>query len=561
MTGEKRAITWLHLSDLHQRRPGEIENDRHLFHSKGVLSKLLEDIKTTIDSEKLELDFVAFTGDVAWSAHPEEYHVVEDGQEGAERAADFFDKLLKATGLPKERLFIVPGNHDVDWKAIGEYPALAAGLVETLNDGDAVIDFLVPAGSRQRRELAFGKFRNYEEFLQSYFGDAIPFDENKYFYVRHLDLGRRVAILGLNSAWMCGFSRDNDGNALDHGHLLLGEPQVAAALEEAKSADVRIALMHHPFDWLQDFDRRVVEPMLLKDCHFILRGHQHRADFSQIRNPEGDTLVIPAGACYHRCEYRGDGEYNGYNFVRLDFSAGKGTIFWRYFDARRGRGRWAPDVALFGTRGGRWGFDLSEDLVEPEEPPDPEEEPDGYRPIRIFVAAADDVSQEKERLRQVVRELNNTLGHSKRVVLDVLDWQERVVPRVGVRPLQAVLEQFPITCWDILIVILWYSLGAPCGGKHPVKGRPFYGEVEEVFVRAYNHLKDKGRPLIMTYLCKRPVPMSADALQWQQVKDFSSEFRSGREHPGVVAEYRTPSEFVGKVRQDLTRLLMSGKVS
>ncbi len=38
-------------------------------------------------------------------------------------------------------------------------------------------------------------------------------------------------------------------------------------------ADLRIALMHHPFEWLADFDREVCEPLLMERCDFILRGH------------------------------------------------------------------------------------------------------------------------------------------------------------------------------------------------------------------------------------------------------------------------------------------------
>ncbi|MFZ4526304.1 MAG: SUMF1/EgtB/PvdO family nonheme iron enzyme, partial [Chlorobium sp.] len=56
-------------------------------------------------------------------------------------ATQFFDALLKAAGLGKERLFIVPGNHDVDYgdreyvfrhKSFREY--MAGNVREWCND-------------------------------------------------------------------------------------------------------------------------------------------------------------------------------------------------------------------------------------------------------------------------------------------------------------------------------------------------------------------------------------------------------------------------------------------
>ncbi len=49
-------------------------------------------------------DFVIITGDLAYSGKPEEYKAVHN----------FCDELLKASKLAQDRLYFVPGNHDVD---------------------------------------------------------------------------------------------------------------------------------------------------------------------------------------------------------------------------------------------------------------------------------------------------------------------------------------------------------------------------------------------------------------------------------------------------------------
>ena len=68
-----------------------------------------------------------------------------------------------------------------------------------------------------------------------------------------------MAVLGLNSAWL---ARGGDEDRLK---LALGERQVRAALDDALDADLRLALLHHPFDWLRDFDRKECQALLTRD--------------------------------------------------------------------------------------------------------------------------------------------------------------------------------------------------------------------------------------------------------------------------------------------------------
>jgi hypothetical protein len=68
-----------------------------------------------------------------------------------------------------------------------------------------------------------------------------------------------IALLGINSAWMRGRHKDKKGEIDDYGKLAVGEPQVHDALEHIKDAHVRIAVMHHPFDWLMEIDRSRIE--------------------------------------------------------------------------------------------------------------------------------------------------------------------------------------------------------------------------------------------------------------------------------------------------------------
>src|SRR5215475_2167789 len=97
---------------------------------------------------------------------------------------------------------------------------------------------------------------------------------------------------------MCGRNKDAQGEVNDYGYLVVGEPQIYEALTRSASADVILAVLHHPFDWLKEFDRTRIEERLGNACHFILRGHQHMPQVHVVQGPGGDCVVIPAGASY-----------------------------------------------------------------------------------------------------------------------------------------------------------------------------------------------------------------------------------------------------------------------
>jgi 3',5'-cyclic AMP phosphodiesterase CpdA len=94
------GITWLHLSDWHQ--------EGRDFDRQVVRDALIQDIRERekkISSDLAKIDFIVFSGDVAHAGKKEEYEAAKE---------NLFDPLLEATGLTTERLFIVPGNHDLD---------------------------------------------------------------------------------------------------------------------------------------------------------------------------------------------------------------------------------------------------------------------------------------------------------------------------------------------------------------------------------------------------------------------------------------------------------------
>jgi len=160
--GEKHmsTISWLHISDLHFQRSQSYD-------SNIVLKSLLDDIKEILDEESLNLDLILISGDIAYHGVQEEYSIADE----------FFEKLLQITSVPKENLFLVPGNHDVDRKV---NPTIIKGLKTQLIDRNSINDFLI----HEECEVVKKRFKNYNDFAKEY----IPYNLNNLFYTKILML-------------------------------------------------------------------------------------------------------------------------------------------------------------------------------------------------------------------------------------------------------------------------------------------------------------------------------------------------------------------------------------
>lgn len=184
----------------------------------------------------------------------------------------------------------------------------------------------------QKRTKLLSPFKAFTEFMEGYTNQEHP----DYASICNWDInGSKVAILGLNSAWMSGRKKKGKGKIDDKGSLLVGEPQVHDILKLSSDADIKIAVLHHPFDRLIDFDRDNIESRLMKKFNFILHGHQHKPSINVIKGSQGNYILIPAGACYDRRIPEDPRYSNSYNSVHLDFDSQKGTIFLRHWSEPR----------------------------------------------------------------------------------------------------------------------------------------------------------------------------------------------------------------------------------
>ncbi|AKT41923.1 metallophosphoesterase family protein [Chondromyces crocatus] len=277
-TGASRApaetpIRFLHISDFHLRpqRVKRYDQDRVL---RGLL-QLLE-----ADREGFPLDLVFVTGDLGHGGKAEEYAL----------ATDFLRTLMAVSEVPPARIFVVPGNHDVD-REVGRW------LLRSLSSDEEAIRFFEEEESRRFHAQ---KLEGYRKSLTSLLGPdralglGVGADAVEIVDIR----GARLAVASFNSAW---FAQADD----DQGRLWLGEANVAGAEGRIadEGADFAIALMHHPFDDLHEIERWMVERRCERVFDLVLRGHLHQERTRSIVSQRGGFVEVAAPAAYQGSQW------------------------------------------------------------------------------------------------------------------------------------------------------------------------------------------------------------------------------------------------------------------
>jgi predicted phosphodiesterase len=335
------TINWLHFADLHCSQDDD-------YNINKMLEALWDDLRYLAD-DGLRPDFIVFTGDIAQSGKSDQYEMAEQ---------IFFKPILAKTDLPSTRLFIVPGNHDVEWSKMD--PIVTDGMARLVQDPERVNDFLSP---ERDRSLHLAQFESYADFINNCFTDHPTFSSRDFFYGHRFTVNDvAISLLGLNSAWMSATHRDMDNNVEDQGYLLIGERQLDRALEQSSQADLCIALMHHPSHWLHPSERSRTKRRLNAECNFVLHGHLHEPEVEIHQSLSGKSVSIPTGALYYSRDYP-----NGYNVGQFNTQTRRGTIYLRrYVDSGpEGRPCWVKDLASTGdNRDGQFQFHLLD--VEPE---------------------------------------------------------------------------------------------------------------------------------------------------------------------------------------------------
>jgi hypothetical protein len=167
--------------------------------------------------------------------------------------------------------------------------------------------------------------------------------------------------------------------------------------------------------------------------------------------------------------------------------------------------------------------------------------------VRVFVGSPSELSEERVRLDEVVREVNLLAGVTLGLRLELVKWERDTYPGIGAEPQNVIDEQIGDT-YDIFMGMLWTKFGTP---THDADSG-----TEHEFQRAYlRHKKDPDKLKIMFYFKDGQIsPSQLNAEQLLKVEQFKKKLgESGL----LYWTYKTTDEFANLTRIHLTKQLQN----
>lgn len=250
-------VSWLQLSDIHYNFKGYDTIKMR----ESLLAFLTDRVKTN------PIHFLVVTGDIVYQ-----------GNKYSDEIITFINHVLSICGLSSDKLFIVPGNHDL------KRSAARTSIINDIQEKDYYPDF----DKSYETALLSGQtdfFRFYKKIKKIHGKGKIPFQED--IHVIYED--KMYNIIQLNTALTCG----QDG---EEGNLKIDLGRLHSTLTKIKNKNgLNIAIGHHSLDCFSEIERnKVLLEFEDSGVNLYLCGHIHNSAISI--NAEG-TVEIATVVC------------------------------------------------------------------------------------------------------------------------------------------------------------------------------------------------------------------------------------------------------------------------
>ncbi|MFA4902065.1 MAG: metallophosphoesterase [Desulfobaccales bacterium] len=359
-------IRWLHLSDFH------IGMDDYA--QRKLFKQIHQHVEQRLN-EYFTPDLIFITGDVADKGKPEQYITF---------VSEFLDRLKELFEADiQERIFIVPGNHDVFRERNKHFDQKEICLNKSR--------FFYPTeDGRNERSQFLPRFAAYHANTSIIPCDWLAKEDGC--YTRKLEIkGINVGIVGINTAWI---SKDNQ----DRHYLSPGIDIIDDALEKLNGSNIKIVLGHHPVDWFIDAHVPPIRAILGKHHALYLHGHLHKG--AQARPEDGagyGFLCVQCGAAFQTEET--DIWDNGLLWGELDSQ--KRMLRLQPQEWNSDTNEWRPGNNLPGSKKVTgtewWEFPLPGPTLTGEVIPEPSIYPVGWQPVDMAFLNSQREPLQKER--------------------------------------------------------------------------------------------------------------------------------------------------------------------
>lgn len=238
---------WVHLSDIHFQAKSPQSPD---FNSAELTKKLPPYL-----AEKIRpVDALIITGD---------FRFAPQGEMNPQNAADYIKQLMKSLEIDSSKLYLVPGNHDLNREPIRD--DIIAGVRAEYTTTKGIFNL-------KRMQKLKDDFKFFDELRHLLNMPSIPSLDDNPHYVASLE---NCNLLMLNTALTAGMEKN--GGIDDEHNLLIGTSYLSAAIDRKENDKPIIAVGHHGMSFLQDDESKTCSKFFDEHgIHLYLCGHAHK---------------------------------------------------------------------------------------------------------------------------------------------------------------------------------------------------------------------------------------------------------------------------------------------
>ncbi len=311
----------IHLSDIHYK------NDEN---SEKIIKKMIDDLDKK--NKENEINLILITGDLIDKGGIS-FGSIESAFQSFEE--DILSQIIKKLNMAEDRIIFCPGNHDIDRKKIDKY--LEIGLKNDLDNEKKINDFIEERKTCGDNTISrIEQFKNFEsKYSNSKF--ITNFESN---YIVNID-NKKVGVTSFNTSWRCSGEDDEK--------LLFGKNQITNSINIINECDIKIAIMHHSFEYLQEFEKRSIKDEIINNYDYLFLGHVHNNDLYMNMGLLGNIFVsIAQSNSSENIKYHGAYAV-GYSIIDINFDKQKIRVRGRkYSDIRD---EYVDNVDVFGDDG------------------------------------------------------------------------------------------------------------------------------------------------------------------------------------------------------------------
>lgn len=295
----EKHIGILHVSDIHMCEKDCVKISR-------LVEKLKEDVLNLKEAHNVDITCICISGDLINSG--------DNSEQELQLWLDYFlQPIMDFLGINETNVFIVPGNHEIKKSMISPY--IEKGLSESLTTAETIDSFLNSPDYACLAPVSY-----FHKDFSGIFGPKAQISNPLYqsYIVEHNDI--KIGIACINSAW-----RSTGSGAGEKNKMIIGKKQIIDTCESIKTADLKICLVHHPFDWLVDADKTSIEKCI-NAFDIVLTGHIHESETKLYVNSNGQTLFNTCGKFDNTSDI-----YNGYSLLSINPYNKECTVYLRQY--------------------------------------------------------------------------------------------------------------------------------------------------------------------------------------------------------------------------------------